>query len=207
MLVFVNINCTMAERKPTDERKEEVFEAALEIIYKKGKEDLTIRRIAEEVDISEAAIYRHFENKKDIIIQLAEKIFTQNRLGIEGKDFRKPRQLLESLIKSIFSSLEENPYSTAFLFHEELFREYPEIQKMFQKHREKKIQRIEKLVKNAQEAGKIVDDVDPEIFARIFTGSIRMSVLEWRNKDFSYSLEEEAENLTTELSKILEKDE
>lgn len=204
MLVFVNIYCCMSERKPTEQRKEDIFKAVLKIIHEDGKEKLTTRRIAEQVGISEAAIYRHFKDKKDILTQLAERIFGQDLLNIEVMDFRKPQKLLQSIIRSIFSSLEENPYSTTLLFHEELFTEYPELREMFEKHRKNKMEKIEGLVRKAQEMGEVSEDVNPEMFANIFTGSIRIMVLDWRSKNFSYSLKSKAEDLAEEISRILE---
>jgi len=195
----------MSKRKTTEERKEEIFEATLEIIYEEGKENLTIRNIAERVGLSEAAIYRHFENKKDILIQLTERVFQKDQQENKEKDSQELPELLESTIKSNFSNLEKNPHLAAFLFHEDLFAEHPELREKFQEYREEKMQEIIEMVKEAQEKGEVSEAVDPQTFSEIFIGSIYMTILEWRKKEFSYSLKDKAENLAKELSKILEK--
>ena len=55
------------EHKSTAIRRKEITRAARRLIIKRGAEHVTIRGIAEEVGISEAAIYRHFRSKKDIL--------------------------------------------------------------------------------------------------------------------------------------------
>lgn len=193
----------MAKRKSSEKRKEEIFEATLKIIHEEGKENLTIRRIAKQVNISEAAIYRHFNNKKDIITQLTKNIFTQKPWDIE-ENFNNPSQSLKTLINSIFSDLEENPHLTSFLFHEELFAEYPELLKMFHRYRQRKIKKIMQFIQKAQNKGKISSNVDPETFAEILIGSIQISILQWQSKKHPYSLKNKSEKLSSELSKILE---
>ena len=61
-------------RKSTEIRKREIIEAARKLIYKRGSEHVTVNNIAKEVEISEAAIYRHFRNKEEILSFLASHI-------------------------------------------------------------------------------------------------------------------------------------
>jgi len=62
------------EHKSTAIRRKEITRAARRLIIKRGAEHVTIRGIAEEVGISEAAIYRHFRSKKDILRLLLDDI-------------------------------------------------------------------------------------------------------------------------------------
>jgi len=55
------------KRENTEVRQQQIVDAAGTLIFKYGSEHLTVKRIAEEVGISEAAIYRHFKSKKSII--------------------------------------------------------------------------------------------------------------------------------------------
>jgi len=55
------------KRKNTEFRQQQIIEIAAKLIFKYGSEHLTVKRIADEVGISEAAIYRHFKSKKSII--------------------------------------------------------------------------------------------------------------------------------------------
>ena len=49
------------------EFSEEIVTAVRKLIIIYGSENVTIKKIAQEIGISEAAIYRHFNSKKDIL--------------------------------------------------------------------------------------------------------------------------------------------
>jgi AcrR family transcriptional regulator len=59
-------------RKSTSIRKKQILEASRGIIVKYGSENVTIRRIAKEVGITEGAIYRHFKSKKEVLFGMAD---------------------------------------------------------------------------------------------------------------------------------------
>jgi len=62
------------QKENTKVRQKQIIAAAGSLIYKYGSEHLTVRRIAKEVGISEAAIYRHFKSKKSILSFLIKHI-------------------------------------------------------------------------------------------------------------------------------------
>lgn len=62
------------KRKSTGARKTQIIAAARKLIIRKGSEHLTVRAIAKEVEITEAAIYRHFKSKREILLFLMSHI-------------------------------------------------------------------------------------------------------------------------------------
>jgi len=64
----------VTKRKNTEFRQQQIIEIAAKLIFKYGSEHLTVKRIANEVGISEAAIYRHFKSKKSILSFLLSNI-------------------------------------------------------------------------------------------------------------------------------------
>ena len=58
--------------KPTGVRKLEISEATRKLIIRKGSEHLTVRNIAREIKLTEAAIYRHFKSKREILLFLSD---------------------------------------------------------------------------------------------------------------------------------------
>ncbi len=51
-------------------RQEGILIAALEIVAQEGSRALTMKRVAKAVGVTEAAIYRHFENKRHLLLAL-----------------------------------------------------------------------------------------------------------------------------------------
>jgi len=51
-------------------RQEKILTSALEIVAEEGSRALTMKRVAKAVGVTEAAIYRHFENKRHMLLAL-----------------------------------------------------------------------------------------------------------------------------------------
>jgi AcrR family transcriptional regulator len=64
----------MTAHQTTLVRRIEIVEAAGRLISKYGSENLTIKGLASEVGLSDAAIYRHFRSKRDILVFLADQV-------------------------------------------------------------------------------------------------------------------------------------
>ncbi|MGK9148063.1 TetR/AcrR family transcriptional regulator C-terminal domain-containing protein [Plantibacter flavus] len=55
-------------------RRDDVAEVALRILDDHGLADLTMRRLAAQLDVQPSALYWHFENKQTLIAELADRI-------------------------------------------------------------------------------------------------------------------------------------
>jgi AcrR family transcriptional regulator len=60
--------------RSTSVRKKQIMDAARKLIMRAGSEHVTVRNMAKEVGISEAAIYRHFKSKTEILSFLADSV-------------------------------------------------------------------------------------------------------------------------------------
>lgn len=195
----------MTTRMSSAERKEEILDVALKIIHDKGFYNLTLRNIAEKIGISEAAIYRHYDSKKEIVDKLANIVFYENQLWNKKIDNVSPYKMLEKIILNQLKILRGNPYLTSIIFQEGIFSEYPDIREKFNKHREKNEKFISSIVSKGQENGIIDKKIDPAVFALIYMGGLRISVLKWRSSNFSYDIEIEGKKLIKELFRYLKR--
>jgi AcrR family transcriptional regulator len=64
----------MAERKTADSRRREIADAALRVIAEQGLGRFTALAIAREVGVSDAALFRHFETKEEIVLAAIERV-------------------------------------------------------------------------------------------------------------------------------------
>lgn len=62
-------------RLPPAERREQIIAAARELFSAQGIENVSMRKIATRVGITQAAIYQHFEDKAAILFALSEGFF------------------------------------------------------------------------------------------------------------------------------------
>ncbi|MEE9248672.1 MAG: helix-turn-helix domain-containing protein, partial [Dehalococcoidia bacterium] len=62
------------EHKPTEVRRHEIIEATQKIILTRGMGHLTVEAIAQEVALTEGAIYRHFTSKQEVLLFLLDDV-------------------------------------------------------------------------------------------------------------------------------------
>jgi len=65
----------MRKRLETDVRREQIAEAALDIVSEEGVSGLTVRKVAKRVGFSAPALYRHYKSKSDIIVAAVDEHF------------------------------------------------------------------------------------------------------------------------------------
>lgn len=61
-------------------RQQEILDAAVRVIESRGFSGLTVRRVADEVGVSEPALYRHFSSK----LALLECLLDDRKRHIQG---------------------------------------------------------------------------------------------------------------------------
>ncbi|WP_236794439.1 TetR/AcrR family transcriptional regulator [Amycolatopsis sp. GM8] len=111
--------------------KHTTLEAALRIIDEEGIEELSIRRLARELDVNGASLYHHFRNKDEILLGAARLALEDARLlGSTDVDWREwfigqarlyRRALLDhpALVTII---LKQHPHRIALEFYDEAVR-------------------------------------------------------------------------------------
>ena len=63
-------------QETSSQRKEEIVRSARFLVVRKGMQNLTIKNLAKENKTSEAVIYRHFKDKRAILVALIESPFS-----------------------------------------------------------------------------------------------------------------------------------
>jgi AcrR family transcriptional regulator len=76
------------ERKPADDRRREIADAALRVIADHGLGRFTALAIAREVGITDAALFRHFPDKEAIVLAAIERVgeLLFERFPPQGRD-------------------------------------------------------------------------------------------------------------------------
>ena len=72
--------------------RQEILDAARDILAREGYEQLSMRKVAERIEYSPTAIYLHFEDKRDLMFQVCEETFgklVQELSSLHG-EFKDP---------------------------------------------------------------------------------------------------------------------
>ena len=103
-------------------RRKQVVRSALKIISERGARNLATAAIAHEVGMSEANLYRHFVNKKEILLKIVKEIGSALEKNLE-KVFQSSETPFENL-RRIFSLqltfIEKNEGIPRPIFSEEI---------------------------------------------------------------------------------------
>jgi AcrR family transcriptional regulator len=187
------------------ERQSEIVNVAMKILVEKGMQNLTVRNVATEVGVSEAAIYRHFESKHDLLVKLLTKL--QNLILPIFQSSKTPildlEDELKELIGSIFSQIEEKPAFAIFVFTEEVFHVDAQLRPLLKEMLFEMIVQLEQLITKYQEKKKCRADISARHLANLLLGSIRLEITKWHLSANSYPLTEKGQPLANTLATLL----
>ena len=186
----------MPKRNVTkNSRQQQIINAARKLIFKHGSKHLTIRNIAREVGVSEAAIYLYFPSKMSIMSVLADHI-ANNLLGDIEKAVISAHSGLEALdltMRNHFSAIEQRRGLS--------FRVIAEITAQGDKKLSKKVAGIiddytnalQNLLLQGVTSGEIREDIDLQKTAQLIFGMIQALVTTWTLGNRNFSLVERYE--------------
>jgi AcrR family transcriptional regulator len=187
------------------DRQIEIINKSIYIIATKGIQGLTIKNLSGEIGISEAAIYRHFKSKTDILLAILENFedtsaFMHNSLDKLDEDAFKKISLIFTNIIEIFS---KEPSHISVIFSEEIFKNEAVLKSKIAQIMYQKERIIEQLLKEGQKKGEVRSDINNKILALIVMGAFRFMVKQMDLHNEYENLQEENQKLINGLKIIL----
>lgn len=187
-------------------RQMDIVDAAIRIIARKGYRELTTKNLARELKLTEAALYRHFRNKDELlqtILTYFGEISAQVLENIRDHGLT-PWQKVERFVMNRFEIFCQKPDLGSVIFSEELFRNDPALMEhmrsIMHSHRDEVIVYI----KEAQELGQINPHCDPDQIFRIVVGAMRFTVTQWVLSQRGFDLVEEGQKLIKAIKTLTE---
>ncbi len=187
----------MVEKKSTRVRKEEIVQAALEVVGRKGVRALTISAIADSAGMSEANIYRHFSGKDEIFTAVAEFIGSAvmaNAAVIAGGS-RKPLEKLETIFFSHLALIKEHPGIPRFVFSDDIHLGQRNLAMTLSVRIGNYIETITGVIAAGIAEGELKADLLPRETALTMLGMIQFTALRWTMSNTSFEIQPEAERL------------
>jgi TetR/AcrR family fatty acid metabolism transcriptional regulator len=189
------------------ERQIEIIEAATKRIDEHGIQDLTIKTLAADLNLSEAALYRHFKSKNEILLGLLTYFIEEmkGRLDVilSNKD-RSPSELLKDLFVSQLKTFVQKPSVVSVIFSESIFQFNKELSSTVSSMMELMQNHIESIVKKGQANGSFSKMVGVSTTTTIIMGGMRITVLKWKLSGHKSDLIMEGNKVLSGILKILE---
>ena len=196
------------KNKDFTERQIEIMEAATLRIDKFGIQELTIKNLASDLSLSEAALYRHFKSKNEILLGLLTYFILEmnERLAviIENKELQ-PSELLKNIFVSQLNTFVQKPAIVSVIFSEGIFQFNKELSDKVSTMMALMQNNINALIIRGQNEGVYAKLLEPETITTIIMGSMRMVVLKWKLSGNKSNLVNDGKNVLNGLLKMLEK--
>ncbi len=185
------------KRRSTEIRKKQIVEAARKLISKKGSEHLTVRAIAKEVSITEAAIYRHFRSKREILSFLMDHIMASMLAEIDKILVDQPASLesLKAVLNQHLSEIEQRRGMTFQVIAEIISLGDKKLNREVYEKLTAYIDRLKGLLEDCERSGFLRRNVDHHASALLLFGMIQGLVNIWALSNYGFDLSEKFDSL------------
>ncbi|NUM30768.1 MAG: TetR/AcrR family transcriptional regulator [Bacteroidetes bacterium] len=190
------------------DRQIEIMEAATNRISKFGIQNLTIKMLAEDIGLSEPALYRHFKSKNEILYSLLEYFKTEMKKRIQSiliKETATEADKLRAIFNSQLKTFVNKPAIVSVIFAESIFHyeenlsnKVSEIMDMMQDY-------VKKNIKQGQENGQYNKLMGASTLTTIIIGGMRMTVLKWKLSGHKSDLIKDGKAVLDGILKMIEK--
>ena len=169
----------MTERLDSPLRREQIADAALDIVVRYGIGAVTVRRVAEAVGISAAALYRHYKNKAEILKAVMEEHqeFFMVNVRLAKAEGTGPLDTIRRLYLSSMALVDRYCALPVVFLSDVLWFEETQLREIKLKHHKILRELIIELITAAQQQGEIRTDIRPEELFVNFIGLIAMPAL------------------------------
>ena len=189
------------------ERQLDIIEAAGTLLTRSGVGGLTIKNLAAELEFSEAALYRHFTSKEEIIISMLQYLTSNmdERLTAATEKITDPTTKFRYLFKSQFSFFSQNPHFVVAVFSDGLMDASSRINEKTLQLMEVKGKHLMPILLEGQKTGVFTTELSAKDLLHISIGSFRLQMYKWKADNFEFNIEKRGNGIIDSLLKLLMK--
>ncbi len=160
------------------DRQKEIIEKAIEIITENGFKCLTTKNLAAKMNFSEPALYRHFTDKRDLLLAIVKYVRANMFKIVKGVDTSlNCEEYFGRLTCEITAYLKRVKGITILIMSEFAIENDEVLRDSMYSFYSRMIDFISCVVSDMKKRGEIRADVVPEVAAQVFIGIIQSMVL------------------------------
>ncbi len=183
------------ERISTENRREQITEAALNLIATQGVGSVSMATLARRIGVVPSAIYRHFESKDKVLDSVLE-LLREKLLGnvsIVRKESADPLDQLKRLFARHVRLILDYQALPRLIFSGDIYDRHPERKKALFKIVTAYLGAVAEIIREGQSGGLIEPDLDPNMLAVVFLGLIQPTAILWHLSDGEFDAGKQAE--------------
>jgi AcrR family transcriptional regulator len=168
-------------RKTMIDRKKQIIEITRDLIFNEGFSNFTVRTVAGRVGISEAAIYKHYASKEELLMALLDSLFIpwQKAFKTIAESNSTLTEKLRSLAKIHIDFLFEKKLNPLLFFSEAISPANKNLLSVLQKNLHFFGEIVAGLLKKGVENKELVSGLDIDSATACFLGIVQSSVIKW----------------------------
>ena len=187
------------------DRQLEIIEAAGKIMTDAGVSGLTTKKLAKEMGFSEAALYRHFSSKEDIIVAMLEYVakMMDERYTISLSKNKTEEQKFILIFQDQFTFFAQNPHFVTAVFSDGLLESSQKINEIILKIMAVKVKHLKPVISEGQNKDVFTNVISTDDLLHIIMGSIRLLMYKWRVASFQFDISQKGDELINSLLKLI----
>ncbi|MEX2511332.1 MAG: TetR/AcrR family transcriptional regulator [Cyclobacteriaceae bacterium] len=187
------------------DRQLEIIETAGKILTASGLSGLTTKNLAKEIGFSEAALYRHFTGKEEIILALLRYLHADmdQRLSRVANPQGGPGENFRALFESQFHFFSKNPHFIVAVFSDGLLEESERINQAILQLMQVKMKYLLPLVMQGQQNGTFTQALSSEDLVHIILGTFRLQMYKWKIADFKFDIIRQGQHMLEALLTLM----
>lgn len=195
-----------SEKLDTEVRQDQITQAALNLIASHGFRELSMVKIARKVGIVPSAIYRHFKNKEEVLDAAFDQV--QGRLydnvGIVCNETSEPLDRLKRLLIYHVKLIRESQGILRIVLSEDIYNGHSERRIKVYNIIKGYLDKIDKIVSQGQQEGKIRQDIDAATISLMFLSIIQQAAILWHISNGKFDVTRHAEKAWRIFNEYLE---
>lgn len=171
-------------------RQLEIIEAAGQLVTEDGFAALTTKRLAERMHFTEAALYRHFKSKEEILVTMLHHLASNidERLTSVAEAHPEPVERVRAMFDSQFTYFQKNPQYLMAIFATGMLEASQGIDAGIERIMVVKRRHLLNAIKDGQRSGAFTSDHSAETLTHIIMGTFRLHMLQWRMSGRSFDV-------------------
>lgn len=183
------------EKLDTQIRREQIAEAALDLVASQGLRGLSMAAVARRVGLVPSGIYRHFKNKDEIIDAVLDLL--ERRLAANVQAAREatpdPVDRLKRALMGHVRIIRQGRAIPRIVFSDDVHVGHPQRKARVRQIVAGYLGQLRQFVREGQEAGRIRDDLDPDTVALMVIGIVVPGGILWHLTDGGFDVTKHAE--------------
>lgn len=191
----------MPGRESKAVRQEQIISAILKIVASKGLNNLTTAALAQEVGLTEGALFKHFASKEEMLKAAVRKAgySLTSKVAEIATSTLPPEEKMKALLNFHLELLEANPDMSriifGIIFSDEVYTSYPSLKGIIREVLDEYASHVEAIFQQGVDQGLFKPRLSSHRLPYILIGLIQGALIRWHLYEGKLSLKEEAEQI------------